>query len=71
MAHHPGSQPTDTQQPPVTPALLADVHATLERHGWRLDDNGHTALVCHLWQLANRPGTTARPESGEAHGEAR
>jgi hypothetical protein len=42
----------------VTASLIADVRDVLTRHGWSLDDAGHTALLCALWQLANRPGTT-------------
>jgi len=71
VTYHPASGPSDTYQPDVTPALITDIHAVLERHGWQLDADGHTALVCALWQLANRPGTTARSQDGAVGGEAR
>lgn len=59
MARCDASRRTNDGIPPrVTPDLLVDVHATLDKHGWRLDENGQTALVAALWQLANRPGTT-------------
>jgi len=59
MTGHARSDPNDASPPTVTPALVADIQALLGGHGWYLDENGQTALICALWQLANRPGTTA------------